>query len=189
MTYHFARIKVHPKLDLTAWYLVIRKEAVNLTMDMHKSAATSMFLRFFRDPHLFDQKTWKAKNAYGEFFNPVKLSAGWLQTALNGLSQFGVVYMGTAHGLLFGERVEIVEERTSEKLEFPKGDEHKEGVKITISRWAAGEHYYLNASNNQVFAQPKFDTYEEALAEARKHAFEGNIAFKPGDYQYKNEGD
>lgn len=189
MTYTFARIKVHPKLDLTAWYLVIRREMVDLTMDMHRSASISMFLKFHRDPHLFNQKTWQPVSDQAQFFNPVKLASGWLQTAMKGLGQFGVVYMGTAHGLIFGEKVDIVETREGQSFDDWPKDDPRDDVKITISIWAGGEHYYLSASNNQVFAQPKFDTYGEALAEARKYAHPHNIELSRGGYIYKTEGD
>jgi len=188
MTYNFARIKTHPKLDLSGWYLVIRKEDVGLTMEMHKSAATTMFLKFFRDPHLFDQKG-APRNENGTLFNPIKLAAGWIESALKGLARHGVIYMNHCHGMLFSESVDVLETRHSETRVFPKGDDHKEGVKITVSRWAAGEHYYLSASNNRIFSKPKYDTYEEAMAEARLYAFAGNISFKPADHLYTREGD
>jgi hypothetical protein len=188
MTYTFARIKVHPKLDLTAWYLVITREMVDLTMDMHKSAAISMFLKFHRDPHLFDQKTWQPTSDHSQFFNPVKLSAGWLQTAMKGLGQFGTIYMGTAHGLLFGEKVDVLETREGQSFDDWPKDDPKDGVTITITSWRGGDHFYLSASNNQVFAKPKFDTLDEAMAEARKYAFEKNISYKP-NYRSFVEGD
>lgn len=176
MTYVFAKIKVHPKLDLTAWYLVLRRGMMDKVMDLHRSAAIAMFLKFHHNPHLYNQKTWEPLNAESEFYNPVKLSAGWLQTAMNGLKQFGVIYIGTAHGVLFGENIEVLEERASEKFEWPT--DSKEGVTITVSSWPDGKHYYLTASNNQVFSKPKFDTLSQAMCEARKYAFENNIRVK-----------
>src|SRR4051812_36466060 len=103
MSYTFVRIKVHPKLDLTGWYLTIPASAIDLTMDMHKSAAISMFHRFFLNPHVFDQKTLEPKHEGYEHYHPVKLASGWIQSALRGLAAHGVIYMNCAHGMLFGE--------------------------------------------------------------------------------------
>jgi hypothetical protein len=189
MTYTFARIKVHPKLDLTAWYLVIPASAIDLTMDMHKSASIAMFQKFFLNPHVFDQKSGAPKYEGGEAYHPIKLAAGWIETAMKGLSRYGVVYMNKVHGMWFGETVQVLETREAEKLgDWPK-DADANVVKIVISRWAAGQHYYLTANNGQVFSQPKFDTYEQAMAEARKHAIEQNISFAPADHLYTREGD
>lgn len=187
MTYTFVRIKVHPKCDLTGWYLAIPASAIDLQMNMHKSATWAMFHKFFMNPHVFDQQGMPKHEGY-EHYHPVKLAAGWITTALRGLAAHGVVYMNRDHGLLFGENVEILESRESEALEFPVLDTI-DGIKITISRWASGEHYYLTASNSQVFSQPKFDSYDEAVAEARKYAHEMNITFKPADHLYIREGD
>lgn len=187
MTYTFVRIKILP--NLSGWYLAIRSADIDLTMDMHKSAAISMFNRFFLNPHVFDQKTLEPKHEGYEHYHPVKLAAGWLNTALKGLMAHGVIYMNTAHGLLFGDAVEILETLESEKLEYPAAD-NKDEVKITITSWERGQHFYLVASNNQVFSRPKFDTLDEAQTEAKKYAHEKNIAFKPGDgHFYKTEGD
>lgn len=188
--YRFARIKVHPKLDLSGWYLVIEKANIDLMFDMHRSAACSTFMRFHRDPHLYNQKTWQPVSDHAEFFNPVKLSAGWLSSIERAMRDFGVAYMNRNHGLLYGT-VQVLETRDLDKLEFPKDEDeqHKDGVTITISRWGCGTHYYLSGNKQQVFSQPKFDTYDEAMVEARKHAFEKNITFKPTEFMYAREGD
>jgi hypothetical protein len=188
MTYTFVRLKVHPKLDLTDWYLAIPASAFDLTMAMHKSVAASMFNRFFLNPHVFDQTTAEPKYEGYEAYHPLKLAAGWLTTAFKGLGKFGVIYMNSAHGLWFGENVEIVETMESEKLAFPKSSIH-DAMKITISKWALAEHYYLSASNNQVFSHPKFNTYEEAITEARKFAHDENITFFDGGKVFQREGD
>ncbi len=189
MSYTFVRIKVHPKCDLTGWYLAIRSADIDLTMDMHKSAAISMFHKFFLNPHVFDPKTLEPKYEGYEHYHPVKLAAGWLNTALKGLMAHGVIYMNTAHGLLFGETVEILDTRESEKLEYPAAD-NNDDVKITITSWERGQHFYLVASSNQVFSRHKFDTLDEAMTEAKRYAHEKNITYKLGDgHFYKTEGD
>lgn len=187
-TYRFARVKCHAHIEISSWYLVIKREDLELFMDMHKSATQSAFMRYHRDPHLFDQKTWQPLNAIADILNPVRMGAGWLKTAMKGLSNHGVIYMNCAHGLLFGEFIEVLEEMEREKLAFPVEDEHKEGVKITVCRWGDGQHYYLKASNNQVFSQPKFNTAQEAMDEARWYAFEKNIRMSD-EYVYSRQGD
>jgi hypothetical protein len=185
MTYTFARIKAHPDCDQSGWCLVIPMEAFDLTQAMHKRVATAMALKFFKDPHLFQDGQPRREDS--PFYHPIKLAAGWLNTALRGLAEHGVIYMNRATGLVFGS-VEVLETRESEKLEFPIGENHKEGVRITISTWRGGDHYYLRASNNQLFSKEKYDSYAEAEYEARKYAFVKNITFMPG-YRSFVEGD
>lgn len=185
--FRFVLVKVHPKLDLTGWYLVI--DDLDWMMEMHRSAAQSMFLKFGLNPHLCDPKTGRPVSDLGHFFNPVKMSAGWLGTAHHALLEHGVIYMNGNHGLLYGENVEILEERLMDEIHFPKEEKHKEGVWITIARWGDGEHYYLSCSTGApVFSKNKFDTAEEALAEAKRHAFDANIKFG-STYPYSRDGD
>lgn len=186
MTYTFARIKAHPYSDESGWCLQITKEAVHLTQAMHKRVATALFLKFFKDPHLFEDG--KPRREDSPFYHPIKLAAGWLDTAMRGLREHGVIYVNRATGMVFGDSVQVLELRQSEKLEFPVGENHKEGVTIRMTRWGAGTHYYLTASNNQIFSKPKFDSYEEAMVEARKYAFERNIQFNDV-YENYHEGD
>lgn len=186
MTYTFARIKSHPQGE-SGWCLAIPRGAFDLTTAMHKRVTTAMALKFFKDPHLFDNG--KPRREDSPFYHPIKLAAGWLNTALRGLAAYEVIYMNRATGLVFGEYIEVLEERQSEKLEFPAAENEKEGVKVTISSWERGKHYYLSASNNQVFSQDKYDTYDAALAEARRHAFENNIVYRLGDQHFQRDGD
>lgn len=175
MTYKFTRLKLHPKVELSDWLLEINN--LDRFMDMHQSATLATFKRFGLNPHLADKPE----------YNPIKLASGWATTAMKGLTDHGVVYMNRNHGLFFG-KIEILEERTSEKFEFPDGDNHKEGVRITISRYGGCQHYYLNSNVNRAFSQPKFNTPEEAIAEAKQHAFANNIEFS-ADYAYAKDGD
>lgn len=184
--FRFARVKVHPKLDLSGWYLVL--DDYESLMEMHRSACGSLFMKFHRDPHLFDQKTWRPVSDQAQFYNPVKLGAGWLNSAQMGMLRHGVIYMNRQHGMLYGDNVEIIENRESEKLVFPDNDDHKDGVRIVVSKWGNGQHYYLNANQTIAFSQPKFDTAEEALAEARVYAFEANIKIDETRH-YSRDGD
>lgn len=174
-TYRFALLKVHPRLELTGWYLVVND--MDTVMEIHRSAAQSMFLKFGRDPHLYNQQTGAPVCRHrADLFNPVKLSAGWLTTAEKAMSQYGVIYVNYNHGIFFGKNVEILEERESNELRFPIEESQKDGVWITISRFGGGNHYYLRASAGApVFSQPKFNTEEEARTEALRHAHSAHI--------------
>lgn len=187
-TYHFVKLKCHPKIpDLFGWYLAITQPEIDLFMKCHRSAVGTLFMKFHNDPHLFDQKTFRATSEHSHFFNPVKLGAGWLMTAQKAIFEHGIVYMNKCHGLTFG-KVEIVEELVLNELRFPLNDEEKKDTIITVSRWGSGTHYYLRANNGQVFSQPKFDTMDEALVEARKFALEKNIRVKE-NFSYARDGD
>jgi hypothetical protein len=185
MSYTFALIKAHPQGE-SGWCLVIPRDAFDLSMEMHGRVIKQMALKFFKDPHLFNDGEPRREDS--PFYHPIKLAAGWMNTCLRGLTEYGTVYMNRATGLVFGDGITVLETRESDALEFPTSDT-KDGVKITISMWGGGEHYYLSASNNQVFAQPKYDHYDEALAEARKYAHPYNIEVSRGGYMYKTEGD
>jgi hypothetical protein len=185
MTYTFALIKAHPQGE-AGWCLAIPKDAFELSMEMHGRVIKQMALKFFKDPHLFNDGEPRREDS--PFYHPIKLAAGWMNTCLRGLTEYGIVYMNRATGLVFGDAITVLETRESATLEFPKSD-NKDGVKITISRWAAGLHYYLSANTNQVFKELKFDSYDEAMAEARKYAHDDSISFKPGDHIYAREGD
>lgn len=183
--FRFVLLKVHPRCDVTGWYLAI--DDIDLLMRMHKSAATSAFMRHHSDPHLYDQKTWEPRNTLADILNPIRISAGWLQTAHRGLFEHGTIYMNRAHGLLFGS-VHVLDERTLGTLHFPVEENDKDGVEIAISRWGSGKHYYLNANNGQVFSSNKFDTAEEAVTEAKRFAHAGNVRFSDKRV-YEREGD
>ncbi len=185
--YNFVRIKVHPRLDLTAWYLAIKRADLDLFFEMHRRSAQSMFMRFHHDPHLYNQKTWEPLNEIAQILNPVRLSAGWLATAEKALLEFGVIYMNRAYGLLFGPNEVVVETLILPTLEFPIDDNSKDGVQITISLWGCGQHYYLSSNQNHVFPRDKYDTYAQAMSEAGKHAYVTNINFRIED-SYR-EGD
>ncbi len=188
-TYRFVKIKVHPRIpDLFGWYLVITKDDINLFFDTHRHTAQSMFMKFHRDPHLYDQKTWKPVGDMADFYNPVRLSAGWLETAEKAMGQYGVIYVNPAGGMIYGT-VEIVDEIENERLVFPTPPDPD--LLITISRWGDGRHFYLSSKQRPVLSeQNKFNTIKEAHDEACRHALPANITVKDtGKFTYTREGD
>lgn len=188
MNYEFHRVRCHPKLDLSGWYLVITHDAQDLLEQVHRSVAQGMFMRFHTDPHLYNQKTWKPTE-WGQFYNPVRLAAGWIQSALDGLYKHGMIYVNNCGGLMFGESHEVFETCIRDVLKFPDAADHKDGVKITISRYGGCPHYYLRSNKTMLFSQDKFDTFDAAMFEAKQYAFENNIEYSESEFVYGREGD
>lgn len=190
--YRFARIQCHPKIPhLFGWYLVITRDDIELFFSTHKKTAQGQFMRLHRDPHFYDQKTWKPASEIAEhLYNPVKLSAGWLQTAEKAMQKHGVIYVNDAGGMCFGN-VLIVEERERDTLQFPKIAEVDPDLRITISRWGDGLHFYLSAERPIITSQDKYNTVEEAHAEACRHTLPKNIKVRDGgvEFRYTREGD
>lgn len=189
MNYEFHRVRCHPKLDLSGWYLLVKHDDHELFEQVHRSVAQGMFWKFHTDPHLYNQKNWKPTE-WGQFYNPVKLAAGWVQTALDGCYKFGMIYVNSNGGIMCGKEHEVFETCIRDVLRFPDADNHKEGVTITISKWGAGNHYYLRSNKALLFSQEKYDSYDLAHFEAKQHAFENNISFAEADkYVYARQGD
>lgn len=189
--YRFVRIQCHPKIPhLFAWYLAIGPHDIELFFDTHKRVAQGQFMRFHRDPHFYDQKTWRPVNEIAEVvYNPIKLSAGWLQTAELAIQRHGTIYVNEAGGMCFGT-VEIVDQIESEKLEFPSPP--SDDLKIVISRWGNGLHFYVSSPDRPIIcSQDKYDTVEEAWIEATRHGRPENITVRDGgiEFTYTREGD
>lgn len=173
MPYTFARVQCHPKIpNLSAWYLVVRAADKNLLNRLHESVTRTSFTRILNNPHM--QTDMARYSPLANLYNPIRQGAGWLNTAITGLFQFGAIYVNQNHGMMFGEQI-ILEERVSSDLKYPDEEAHKEGIKIKVHRWAMAKHYYLSSSDNRIFSQPKYNTLEAAMNEARRHAFEANI--------------
>lgn len=183
--YKFVCVKVHPACDTTSWYLVV--DDYDMLTKLHQSASVMLFQKFGQDPHLFD-KGMAPRTDGSVLYNPIKLGAGWLTSAIKGLTEYGKIYVNRNHGMLFGNSIDVLEEKTSEKLHFPVEETHKEGVRIKISRYADGSHYYLNSNIGTVFSKHKFNTSGEAYEEAKRHAFESNITHSD-NRPYSRDGD
>lgn len=185
MKYQFIRMAVTE--HSSGWYLVV--DNLEVIMDLQKSVGISMFMKYGKDPHYFNQKTGEALNAYSYFCSPVKLAGNWSENILKRFFEFGKVYVNRNHGMIFGDQNHtILDEINKDKLIFPSDDEHKKGIKIKICKYGDGVHYYLSANQTRIWSQPKFNDANEALAEARQHAFEKNISFSDR-YVYSKIGD
>lgn len=83
----------------------------------------------------------------------------------------------------------VLAEQESEGFPSPPSD--KLG-RVYIARWPLGNHWYLSSwPKPLVFSSEKFNTYEEAFAEARKFVPEDRIESKDPHthFVYQKEGD
>lgn len=166
------------------WYLVIRADDYRLINGMHKSVTVTAASRYFGNTHVSDPVTGDPKNDIASFYHPVRLGSGWLCTVEKGLQKYGVVYMNKRHGLWFGKDVEVLQVYDSDELKFP--DDKIQDLKITISRYPGGAHWYLTPSDGRVFQYHKFNHLCYALEEANKHALVCNITVDERTRQLNN---
>lgn len=166
-TFTFARLRS------MGWYLVITASDYSLMNTVHKSCTVTAAKRYWNDPHMVDITTGQPKNSLAEMYHPVKLAGGWIQTVEKGLQKFGTVYVNKQHGLWFGSDVDILDTYTCTQLKFP--DDKIKDLKIVISRYPGGAHWYLTPSDGSIFQYHKFNALGYALEEAQKHCLNRNI--------------
>jgi len=99
-------------------------------------------------------------------YNPIKLAAGWLQTADKFLIEGETILVNVNGGMLSAKEVKILETVESDDIDW---DVRYEDEKITISRWPEGRHYYLCSNKNRVFIPDKYNDYADALKAARRY--------------------
>lgn len=181
--YTFTRIKAHRKCDITGWYLKISDYDLLLKINGH--AARALFLKFGKDPHLFD-KNGIPKTTSSLMLDPIALASKWLSSATNGLNNFGVIYVNRNNGIVCGDHLEIIEQFVGDKIEFPACE--KDDVRIVISKWGGCKHFYLSSDKISIFSGEKYNTFDDVMTEALKYAHPFNIT-QNKDFKYSTDGD
>jgi hypothetical protein len=177
MVYTFVKIQTHPKCaDLFGWYLKVTAGNADLLWDAWQAAVHKLFWRFGTDPHLRDATKYPA-----HIYSIPRMGEGWMNSAQRALEQFGAIYVNPNGGMIYGNDVLIRQTIESEKCSYPSN----EAVKIVIQRWSKGQHHYLTSESQLTFPKDKYDTYDEAYADARTFAEPENITSKTRHGEYR----
>jgi len=162
MPYTFCLCQLHPKCpDLTGWMLAIRPaDPVETLMKVHRGVICLYYNKFGLDPHI------QAKEELRSLYNPIRLAAGWLQTADKFLIEGETILVNVNGGMMSAKEVTILETVESDDIDW---DVRYEDEKITISRWPEGRHYYLCSDRSRMFVPDKYSSYDDALKAARRY--------------------
>lgn len=137
-------------LDLQDWRLEIRPEDHGLLVKVWEMVTRQRFVDACNDPHT-PPWSWK--------------TGRWIETAERLLADGAVILVNCAGGMTPPIGVAILATIRSDRLEWP---EYFEDERITISRWPRARYYYLCSNHNRLFPE-KFNSYQQAEAEARKY--------------------
>jgi hypothetical protein len=160
----FHNCLTHPKCRLAGWYLELRPDDRETLLKVLKAVTALYYGKFGMDPRFKNKEI-------GEFYNPSRLAAHWLQS-VEALLREGPILVNANGGVLQKTNVTILETVESEDLHW---NVRYEGEIITISRWPKGKHYYLTSNKNRMFSPNRFSTYEAAEREARHYVSEDHV--------------
>ena len=159
--YQFYRCQPHDDLpNITGWYLELRPGDVETLEKIHRGVTAQYFFKYDRNPHI------QADECYRAFYNPVTLAAKWLQCVERFLSAGEALLVNANGGFIPQDGVRILDYIESDSLRWP---DPRDDEIITISRWPAGQHWYLSSNKHRVFCPSKYDSLDEALCEAHRY--------------------
>jgi hypothetical protein len=168
-------VKIQQAKHVWGWYLVIPTNDTDLMMRFHKSLCSGLFMRMQKDPH-------KDVDAVG-------LGAAWLGTFNKQMLNVAKELYVNRNGGMCCAPVEIIDEVERDSIYFPPEMEQYQKNTVEVKKWYGGTHYYLCSPTKLVFSQEKYDTLDEALAEARLHAPDENVKVIDANFQYMKDGD
>ncbi len=171
MSYTFCNCQLHPKCpDVTGWMLVIQPtDPVELLMKVHRGVISLYYNKFGLDPHI------QAKEDLRAIYNPIKLAAGWLQTAEKFLIEGETILVNANGGMMSAKEVTVLETVESDDIDW---DIRYDDEKITISRWPEGHHYWLCSSKHRIFVPDKYVDYQDAYKVAKRYVPAAQIISK-----------
>lgn len=172
-------VKIQQAKHVWGWYLVIPTNDTDLMMRFHKSLCSGLFMRMGENPHLKDDP----------FRNPIVMGAGWLNTFNKHMLEGKAELYVNRNGGMCCAPVNIIDEAERDSIYFPPEMEQYQKNTVEIKKWYGGNHYYLCSPTKLVFSQEKYDTLDEALAEARLHAPEENTKVIDANFMYTKDGD
>lgn len=199
--YRFGYIQTHPKCpDVVGWWLMLDHRDFKTMEELHSRVTTQAFMRFQKDPHL--QKSYDEGEVTGLAHHPVTRGTRWLSTAIKLLTMDPkITVLVNAHGGMCYVTPGCIIHRTVERedLRFPTEYAENPFERITIKRWPGERHYYLSSNQSRIFAEPKYDTVEEAEAMAVLYVPKDRITLdenpttsittRPGRVQIPSKGD
>lgn len=185
MPYTFVRCRADDRFPAEGWYLKITWADQDAIDRMHKAVASSLFMKYVVDPHLFDDNH-KPKNTIADLVDPLKLGGGWLSTLYRICDEFGHALVNPAGGIRPPSKQENVV-KVLDKLSWPVilDDEW-----ITLMQWPNAQHYYLKSNKNRLFSPEKYETFDEAWKVAMELVPENRIRVSTARVELKKpDGD
>lgn len=155
--YTFHLCQTHPTHSIKGWYLELWPDDSETVMKVYCGIVSFYFTKYGMNPHI------KPDSVEGQFYNPIKLAAGWLQSVERYLLAGIPVLINPYGGLLPKSATIILETVESENIRWHIRFEHEI---ITIRHWPGGKHYYLCSSEERIFVPDKYNTFLAATEEA-----------------------
>jgi hypothetical protein len=166
MNHTFLRLQLKHCPRVEGWFLLVNPADAEAELALHKSVTSSLFLQSIADPKKTSDPMLKARIEALGLHSPVRLGAAWIGT-LHKLTREGAVVMNINGGMSPLEGWKIIARHDSDKLEWPV---FYDDEIIRLHKWAEpnATHYYLKSSRGRIFDPVKFDSLDDATAQAAK---------------------
>lgn len=207
MKYIFHYVSINKCPNVKDWKLVIFPEN-NISFGIIKpdsildesldKSLQAYSYHYFSNSHinLDDQlKRYESSNEYptGLFYSvishPMLLDSMKRQNIEKHLQNGEIIYINRSGGYCIAKGFTILEIIESDKLIFPKEIKSKE--KITISKYPAGDHWYLSSNMiGRIFEENGFNKQDDAIEKALQYVSKKEITIKHENmFAYKRSGD
>lgn len=171
------------------WY---RKISDLTELDDHQTVhARQYFVKSFEDPH-FEAALQKG-DVRACVIHPMNILPKRAQAMIRAILREGTIYLNRVGGWMFlTPSLTVLEEIEADQFPTKSLDF---GQYVYIHKWPLGNHYYvIGWPKTLLFKSEKFNTLEEAAAEAKQHVPASKIFFKPPPgstekFVYPTEGD
>lgn len=169
-----------------AYYRIV--ESLDELLSINERFAQFYYRNFFSDPHNIKDV---AKEELGivHFRHPLNLLPKRYFTLFNQWQSGAKIALNKVGGwMTIDNNCKIISE--VESKDWPDFIKPEKTPWIQIRKWPLGNHYYLICRKPLLLSQEKYNTYEEALTEAKKHTTEDRIQYKEAEiFNYPSSGD
>ena len=185
MKFNFVKTQLKHCPDVVGWYLKLDPKDNEMFLFIHKVVTHTNFLKAKKDPHIQGEMDKGSFLAY--ITHPITLSAKWLMAMEeNRFNQRTVLVNSMGGWMPMDNQVNVIDEVQEDKFEFP-ADKYDEREYLTIARFPDGTHWYICSNKARMFE--KFNDFESAFSEAKRHVPEDRITVKDNPVQKLREGD
>lgn len=157
MPHTFLKLQLNSCPNVEGWFLLVDPKDPNTELDLHRSVAVKLFMNYSKDPHISKDRDIQS------LYNPVKLTAGWLNTLHKMQYKGDEVVMNPNGGLSPLRGWKVLSAVQSDRLAWPT---YYADEVIRINQWPDPKavHFYLKSNKDRLFVPSKFDTLAEASA-------------------------
>lgn len=169
-----------------AYYRII--ESLDELLSLNTRFAKFYWNNFFADPHV-DKELKSGELGMVHFSHPFKvLPNRELSLFKQWQSGVKIAFNKVGGWMTVNGNCKIITEIESKS--WPDFIKPEKTPWIQIRKWPLGNHYYLICRKPLLLSREKYNTYEEALAEAKKHTTEDRIQYKEAEiFSYPKNGD